>query len=161
MRMLLWPQLLQLGNNHHLKEMMLVSICFNSGKPIHMAKKCISRLEPVVAPNAQVNLTNGKFIPIIIEINMVDKSDAWWIDTGVSYRVCYDPVMFKTYTNTKDKKVLLEDVHTTNVAEIGDMKLSFTSRKTLISKDVMHVHDIRKNCVSSFLLRQSLVSILW
>ena len=89
---------------------------------------------------------------MIIEINTVDEFDDWWIDTGVSHRVCYDRVMFKTYTNTKDKKVLLGYVHTTNVARIGEMELNFTSRKTLISKDVIHVLEIRKNFVSGFLL---------
>lgn len=63
--------------------------------------------------------------------------------------------MFKTYTNAEDKKVLLGDAHTTNVIGIGDVKLNFTSRKTLILKDVMHVPEIRKNLVSGFLLNKA------
>ena len=81
-----------------------------------MTKKCRSMVEPDVAPNAQVNLTNGQLIAMVIEINMVDGSNGWLIDTGIFCRVCYDRAMFKTYTNTKDKKVLLGDVNTTNVA---------------------------------------------
>ena len=68
----------------------------------YMTKKCRSMVEPDAAPNAQVNLTNGQFIAMVIEINMVDESDGWWINTGVSRCVCYDRVMFKIYTDTKD-----------------------------------------------------------
>ena len=120
-----------------------------------MTKKCRSKLELGVVPNAQVNLTNGQFIAMVIEINMVDGYVGWWIDTCVSRCVCYDRVMFKTYTNTKDKKVLLGDGQTTNVAEIVDMELSFTFKKTLILKNVMHVPKIRKNIVSGFLLNKT------
>lgn len=57
--------------------------------------------------------------------------------------------------NAEDKKVQLGDAHTTNVAGIGDVKLDFTSGKTLILKDVMHVPEIRKNLVVVFLLNKA------
>lgn len=63
--------------------------------------------------------------------------------------------MFKTYTNAEDKKVMLEDAYTTNVAGIGDVELNFTSEKTLILKDVMHVPEIRKNLISGFRLNKA------
>ena len=68
---------------------------------------------------------------------MVGGSDGWWIDTGASRHVCFDRVVFKTYTATEDQKVLLGDSHTTEVAGIGDVELKFTSGKTLVLKDVM------------------------
>ena len=76
-------------------------------------------------------------------------------DTCVSRCVYYDRVMFKTYTNIKDKKVLLGDGHTTNVSGIVDMELNFTFRKTLILKNVMHVPKVRKNIISDFLLNKA------
>nr|XP_004511139.1 uncharacterized protein LOC101506812 [Cicer arietinum] len=66
----------------------------------------------------QANLTEEQFVAMITEINLVDN------------------------------KVLLGDSHTTNVAGIGDVELTFTSGKTLILKDVMHTPEIRKNLVS-------------
>ena len=63
--------------------------------------------------------------------------------------------MFKTYTNVEHKKVLLGDAHTTNVAGIGDVVLNFTSRKTLILKDTMHVPEIRKNLIFNLLLNKT------
>ncbi|GKA97760.1 retrovirus-related pol polyprotein from transposon TNT 1-94 [Tanacetum coccineum] len=64
--------------------------------------------------------------------------------------------MFKTYTAaSEDKKVLLGDHHTTNVAGIGNAELKFTSGKTVILKDVMHTPEIRKNLVSGYLLNKA------
>jgi len=51
--------------------------------------------------------------------------------------------------------VLLGDSHTTKVAGIGYVELKFTSRKTLILKNVMHTPRIRKNLVSIFLLNKA------
>ncbi|KAI5441511.1 hypothetical protein KIW84_010838 [Lathyrus oleraceus] len=119
-----------------------------------MAKKCKS-MHKSVGSNAQINLTSEQFIAMIAEINMVGGSDGWWINTGASRHVCYDRAMFKTYTNAEDKKVLLGDAHTTNVTGIGDVELNFTSRKTLILKNVMRVPEIRKNLVSGFLLNKA------
>src|SRR3954469_3458558 len=132
-----------------------VFTCYNCGKPGHMAKKCKSRPKPVAGSNAQINMTDEPFVAMITEINMVGGSDGWWIDTGAYRHVCYDRAMFKTYTIAEDKKVLLGDAHTTNVAGIGDVELKFTSGKTLILKDVMHVPEIRKNLVSGFLLNKA------
>jgi len=82
---------------------------------------------------------------MITEINMVGGSDGWWMDTCASRHVCFDRAMFKTYTAAEDQKVLLEDSNTTEVAGIGAMELKFTSRKTLILKDVMHTPKIRRS----------------
>ena len=74
-----------------------------------MTKKCRSKLELLgVVPNAWVNLTNGKFIAMVIEINMVDGYVGWWIDTCVSRCVCYDRVMFKHTRILKIRKCCWE-----------------------------------------------------
>lgn len=89
---------------------------------------------------------------MVTEINMVDGSYGWWIDTNASHRVCYDCVIFKIYMNTLNKKVLLGHAHATIIFSIGEVELKFTSEETLILKDVMHALEIRKNLVSRFLL---------
>ncbi|XP_073221446.1 uncharacterized protein [Cicer arietinum] len=126
-------------------------LCFYYGKKGHMAHKC--RNKPGAAN--QANLTEEQFVAMITEINLVGGSDGWWIDTGASRHVCYNRAIFKSYTAAEDKKVLLGDSHTTNVAGIGDVELIFTSRKTLILKDVMHTLEIRKNLVSGFLFNKA------
>ncbi|CAI8606899.1 unnamed protein product [Vicia faba] len=102
-----------------------VFTCYDCGKPSHMAKRCKSRSK-LVGSNAHVNLNDEKFIAMITEINMAGGSDGWWIDTGASRRVCYDRVMFKTFTNAENKKVLLGDAHTIDVCNtVGEMTWLF------------------------------------
>ncbi|XP_073222604.1 uncharacterized protein [Cicer arietinum] len=91
---------------------------------------------------------------------VIDKLPPAWkdgcqIDIGASRHICYKRAMFKTYTTAEDKKMLLGDSHTTNIVDIGDAKLIFTFRKTLILNDVMHTLEIRKNLVSEFLLNKA------
>ncbi|KAF1859093.1 hypothetical protein Lal_00000919 [Lupinus albus] len=86
--------------------------------------------------------SNMPLIMVLYEINMVGGSYGRWVDIGVSHHVCYDRVMFKTYTNAYDKKVLLGDSQINIVADIGDVELKFTYKKILIHKDIMHTLDI-------------------
>ncbi|CAJ2638269.1 unnamed protein product [Trifolium pratense] len=94
------------------------------------------------------------YAAMITEINMIGVTDGWWIDTGATRHVCYERAMFKTYTTAENKKVQMGNAHTSEVAGIGDIELKFTSGKTLILKDVMHVPDMKKNLVSGFLLNK-------
>ncbi|XP_073219448.1 uncharacterized protein [Cicer arietinum] len=126
-------------------------LCFLCGKKGHMARKCRSKH----GPSNQAKLAEEQFIAMITEINLVGGSNGWWIDTGASRHVCYDRAMFKTYIAVEEKKVLLGDSLTTNVASIGDVELIFTSGKSLILKDVMHTPKIRKNMVSGLLLNKA------
>lgn len=82
---------------------------------------------------------------------MIGEFDGWSINIGSSLHVCNDRAMSKTYMN---KKMLLGVSHTTNVADIGEVKLDYTSEKSLILKDVMHTPDIIKSLVSGFLLNK-------
>ncbi|KAK2372890.1 CBL-interacting serine/threonine-protein kinase [Trifolium repens] len=131
--------------------------CYNCWKPGHMAKKCRNKTRPKPANlNAQVNVTEeAPLAAMITEINMVGVTEGWWIDTGATRHVCYDRAMFKTYTIADNKRVQMGNAHTSEVAGIGDIEINFTSGKTLILKDVMHVPDMKKNLVSGFLLNKA------
>ncbi|RZB66097.1 Retrovirus-related Pol polyprotein from transposon TNT 1-94 [Glycine soja] len=126
-------------------------LCYNCGKPGHMAHKCKN---PSMTGVSQANMTQEPYIAVITEINMIGGSNGWWVDTGASRHVYNDRAMFKTYTYVENKKVLLGDSHTTTVAGIGDVELKFTFGKTLILKDVMHTPEMRKNLVSGLLLNK-------
>lgn len=69
---------------------------------------------------------------MINEFNMVGGSDGWQIDTDASHHVCFDRAMFKTYTTVEDQKVLLEDSHTTEAAEIIGFLLNNAGFEQLI-----------------------------
>lgn len=85
-----------------------------------MAKRCKIMPKPA-SSNAQVNLTNEKFIALITKINMIGEFDGQWIDIGTSHHFCYVRAMFKTYMNNK---VLLGVAHATNVVGIGEVEHS-------------------------------------
>lgn len=63
---------------------------------------------------------------MIIEINIIGGSGGQWMDIGVCRHVYYDCAIFKTYINIENKKVMLGDVHNTNVVCIEDMGMKFT-----------------------------------
>ncbi|GAU49932.1 hypothetical protein TSUD_408340 [Trifolium subterraneum] len=131
--------------------------CFNCWKTGHMSKKCRNPKRPKSANLAHinVNVADEPYTCMITEINMVGGTDGWWIDTGATRHVCYDRAMFKTYTNAENKKVQMGNAHTSDVAGIGDVVLKFTSGKTLILKEVLHVPEMKKNLVSGFLLNKA------
>ncbi|GAU50608.1 hypothetical protein TSUD_410180 [Trifolium subterraneum] len=131
---------------------------FNYWKTGHMSKKCRNskRPKPANLAHINVNVADEPYTCMITEINMVGGTDGWWIDTGATRHVCYDRAMFKTYTNAENKKVQMGNAHTSDVAGIGDVVLKFTSGKTLILKEVLHVPEMKKNLVSGFLLNKNL-----
>ncbi|XP_048431994.1 uncharacterized protein LOC125473355, partial [Pyrus x bretschneideri] len=69
---------------------------------------------------SQVNLVEEQLIAMISEINVVDGSKGWWVDTGASCHVCYDHSIFKTYSVAEGRKVMLGDSHSTDVAGTGE-----------------------------------------
>ncbi|KAB2625296.1 polyprotein [Pyrus ussuriensis x Pyrus communis] len=90
----------------------------------------------------------------ISKFNLVDGSERWWVDTSAFRHVCYDRSLFKTYSVTKGRNVLLGDSHSTDVVGIGEVELKFTFGKTMILKYVMHAPAMSKNLVSGFLLNK-------
>ncbi|CAJ2637004.1 unnamed protein product [Trifolium pratense] len=131
--------------------------CFNCWKTGHISKKCRNpkRPKPANLAHINVNVADEPYAAMITEINMVGGTDGWWIDTGATRHVCYDRAMFKTYTNAENKKVQMGNAHTSDVAGVGDVVLKFTSGKTLILKEVLHVPEMKKNLVSGFLLNKA------
>jgi len=125
---------------------------YNCGLPCHMARKC----KNISNRPAQAHMTTEEqpYTTMITEINIDGIYDGWWMDTSASRHVCFDCDMFKTYIATEDQKVLLGDSHTTEVDGIGNVELKFTSKKTLILKDVMNTPKIRKSLVYCFLLNK-------
>ncbi|KAF1886007.1 hypothetical protein Lal_00021286, partial [Lupinus albus] len=99
-------------------------------------------------------ILNNMFSVITLSIRLlltIGRSEGWWVDIDTSHHVCYDRAMFKIYTIDEDKKVLLGDSHTTNIARTIDMELEFTSERNLFLNDVMRISDIRKHLVFSIL----------
>lgn len=95
----------------------------------------------------------------ILQIGMVTKlhmtstkSVDWWLDSGTTVHVCNDKGQFKSYEETANREVLMENHSAAKVLGKGSVDLNFTSGKKPTLKNVLHVHEIKKNLVSATLL---------
>lgn len=103
------------------------------------------------------NLIEELLVSMIIGVNLIDGSKRWWIYTGDTCHVYHKLSLFKTYNEIMDKNILLRDQHSMKIAGIREVELKFTSRKTLILKDVLHTSEIiMKNLVSGYLLNKTI-----
>ena len=133
-------------------------ICYSYNKVGHIARNCRKGNRPA----AQMNLVEEDLVAMITEVNVIEESKGWSLDTGVSCHACHDISLFRKYNETEDKNILLGDHHTIKVADIEEVELKFTSSKTLVLKEVLHTFEIRTNLVSRYLLNKvSFTQTIW
>ncbi|XP_073290593.1 uncharacterized protein [Primulina huaijiensis] len=132
--------------------------CYNCGKPNHMAKDCRKPKKG----NPQANVVQERSVPfdfsqldlsaVILEANLVENSNEWWVDTGATRHICSNKGMFSTYTPSTGRKLYMGNSATSEVVGTGNVVLKMTSGLEVTLVDALHVPDIRKNLVSGSLL---------
>ncbi|XP_075486463.1 uncharacterized protein LOC142526077 [Primulina tabacum] len=85
--------------------------CYNCGKPNHMAKDCRKPKKG----NLQANVVQERSVPfafseldlsaVILEANLVENPNEWWVDTGATRHIYSNKRMFSTYTPSTGRKL--------------------------------------------------------
>ncbi|XP_073305794.1 uncharacterized protein [Primulina huaijiensis] len=112
--------------------------------------------------NPQANVVQERSVPfdfsrldlsaVILEANLVENSNEWWVDTGATRHICSSKGMFSTYTPSTGRKLYMGNSATSEVEDTGNVVLKMTSGLEVTLVDALHVPDIRKNLVSGSLL---------
>ncbi|GJR17192.1 zinc finger, CCHC-type containing protein [Tanacetum coccineum] len=102
------------------------------------------------------------YVTYVSEAYFVHDDDVvWWVDSGPTVHVCKDRYWFKTYESLNDESILhMRNESTALVHERGCVDLRFSSRKIVSLVNVLHVPNIRKNLVSSSVLKIVVISKL-
>lgn len=70
----------------------------------------------------QVNLLEGSLITMITEVNVIGGFEWWWNTLELRAMSIMTLVsLFKTYSEIKDKRIILRDHHLTKVVGIREM----------------------------------------
>jgi hypothetical protein len=82
----------------------------------------------------------------------VCQSPEWWDDTGANIHVCADISLFSSYQRKVARALLMGNGSHARILGVGTVIPKFTSVKTVLLKNVQHVHSIKNNLVSGSLL---------
>ena len=76
-----------------------------------------------------------------------------WIDVGATRHIYSDKNMFTSYKlEGENMNLYMRNSSAAKVITRGSIKLHFTSGKTILVREVLHIRDVRQNLVSDALL---------
>jgi hypothetical protein len=137
--------------------------CFICGSTDHWASGCPNRkfkqekkpaqekktASMVVSETIKRTLGYGNLLPTVLSMC---QSPEWWANTGANIHVCADISLFSSYQCKGAGALLMGNGSHACVLGVGIVIMKFTSRKTVLLKNVQHVPSIKKNLVSGSLL---------
>jgi hypothetical protein len=83
------------------------------------------------------------YLPTVLS---VCNSTEWWMDSGANIHVCADISLFAFYQVGRTGALLMGNGSRAHVLGAGTINLKFTSRKTVLLKNVQLVPSIKKSC---------------
>jgi hypothetical protein len=126
---------------------------FVCGSNEHRASACPDRKfkQEEKAVNMVVSKVEGgtsRYENSLPTILLVYHSPEWWMDTGANINVCANTSLFFSYQSGGTGVLLMGNRSHASVLGVGMVILKFTSKKTVLLKNVQHVPSIKKNLVS-------------
>jgi len=98
---------------------------------------------------AQVNLTDyasPSLSTVVSEVNLTSNNKNWWVDTGATWHICSEKILFAKYQKLKhNEQLFMGNSFVSMVKEKGKVILKWTFGKKLTLNNVLHGPDIRKN----------------
>ena len=144
--------------NHNNSNKKFKGSFYNCGKSGHRSSECHAPKNKN-KNKGQANIVESNDMDIedlcafLSECNLVGNPKEWWIDSIATRHVCAIKGMFSSYALAGPEEELhMGNSSTSKIEGIGNILLKMTSGKTLTLKNVLHVHEIRKNLVSTSLL---------
>ncbi|XP_071928279.1 uncharacterized protein [Coffea arabica] len=137
--------------------------CYNCGKKCHYKAehKLNKKQKKNVAPSANLVDECAEIVAMmtfgtLTELHMTTPTSSkdWWYDSGAAIHVCNEKNQFKSYELLEGHEVVMANGVRAKVHGKGDVHLQFTSGKKLILTNVLHVHDVVKNLVSTDILNK-------
>jgi hypothetical protein len=124
------------------------------GSDEHWASSCLERKFKQEKKSTNIVVSEAKggisgydnYLPTVFS---VCHSPEWWMDTGANIHVSTDASLFSSYLVNRTGALLMENGSHAHVLGVDTVILKFTSRKTVLLKNVQHVPSIKKNLVSS------------
>jgi hypothetical protein len=136
--------------------------CFVCGSTDHWASACSDRkfkqekklAQEKKSVNMVVSETEGTsgYGNLLLTVLSVCQSPEWWANTGTNIHVCADISLFSSYQCKGTGALLMGNGSHARVLSVGTVIMKFTSRKTMLLKNVQHVPTIKKNLFSGSLL---------
>jgi len=87
----------------------------------------------------------GNSLPFVFSVYFLPE---WWMDSGANIHACADVSLFTSYQAGGTEVLLTGNGSHARVLGVSTVVLKFTSRKTVLLKNVQHVPSIKKNLVS-------------
>lgn len=124
-----------------------VGKCFNCGKNGHMSRQCKAKPR-----NNESKDDSDAMTAIACNTEVIDRPEAWYLDSGATKHMCNEKRIFKTINNDNELKVHTAAEHFEKSYGSGDInlkvKLNRNATNSVKLKNALYVPGLRNNLLS-------------
>ncbi|KAE8670806.1 hypothetical protein F3Y22_tig00112079pilonHSYRG00011 [Hibiscus syriacus] len=139
--------------------------CYVCGLPDHKAYQCQHRSDRQNENKPQMHVVeeDDEFIVAVVsEVNLVENSSEWVVDTGASKHFCARKEFFTEFEDgNSGERVYMGNSSSSEVLGKGKVLLKLTSGKTLALNNALYVPALRRNLISGGLLNKAGIKLVF